>query len=214
LTNAPSGTFSQVSAGRNHTCGLKIDGNLVCWGDDAEGQSTPPSGTFIQVSAGGQHSCGIQTDGTLACWGDDAEGQSTLPSGTFIQVSAGQKHTCGLRTAGILICWGTNTDGQAALPSAPQIITQPASQTVYVRSPLTLSVDVTGVPAPSYRWRKDGIDISGATAADYTVVSSSFDDAGDYDVVVTNTVGSTTSITATVRVVKPSLYIYLPVLIR
>ncbi len=28
----PAGTFSQVSAGGYHTCGLKTDGTLACWG--------------------------------------------------------------------------------------------------------------------------------------------------------------------------------------
>ncbi|PYP95483.1 MAG: hypothetical protein DMD34_06665, partial [Gemmatimonadetes bacterium] len=47
-----------------HTCGLKTDGTVACWGDDYYGQATPPAGTFAQVSAGGSHTCGLKTDGT------------------------------------------------------------------------------------------------------------------------------------------------------
>ena len=67
-----------VSAGRMHTCGIKTDGTVVCWGagltdteDPHFGQSNPPAKTFRQVSAGGYHTCGIKTDRTVACWGDN-----------------------------------------------------------------------------------------------------------------------------------------------
>ena len=49
----PAGTFTQVSAGMYHTCGVRTDGTLACWGNNNSGQATPPGGTFTQVSAGG-----------------------------------------------------------------------------------------------------------------------------------------------------------------
>jgi hypothetical protein len=45
--------FSQVSAGLWHTCGLRSDGTVECWGANDDGESSPPSGAFAQVSAGG-----------------------------------------------------------------------------------------------------------------------------------------------------------------
>ena len=36
-----------------HSCVLSVDGNIVCWGYDHYGQSTPPAGeNFIQISNG------------------------------------------------------------------------------------------------------------------------------------------------------------------
>ena len=65
----PTGEFASVSAGGIHTCGVKTDGSVACWGYDDSGQATPPAGEFASVSAGGSHTCGVMTDGAVACWG-------------------------------------------------------------------------------------------------------------------------------------------------
>ena len=54
---------------RGHTCGVRTDGSLECWGRDHYDQATPPDGEFTSVSAGSTHTCGVRTDGTVACWG-------------------------------------------------------------------------------------------------------------------------------------------------
>jgi len=38
----PSGSFTQISAGALHTCGLRTDGTVACWGNSSNGASTPP----------------------------------------------------------------------------------------------------------------------------------------------------------------------------
>jgi len=99
-----AGDFVQVSGGGFHTCAVKTDGTVACWGRNDYGQATPPSGTFTQVSAGGLHTCGVRTDGTLSCWGWNIYGQTVAPAGTFSQVSAGLWHTCGVKTDGTVAC--------------------------------------------------------------------------------------------------------------
>ena len=59
-------TLPSVSAGGAHTCVVRIDGTLACWGDASFGQAAPPTGTFAAVSAGYDHTCGIQRDGARA----------------------------------------------------------------------------------------------------------------------------------------------------
>ena len=69
-----------VSAGGYHTCGVRNDGTVACWGLGTSGnwpqygdygQSKPPLdlGTVTQVSAGGHHTCAVRSDGAIACWG-------------------------------------------------------------------------------------------------------------------------------------------------
>jgi hypothetical protein len=87
-------------------------------------------------------------------------------------------------------------------PSAPTIAVQPVfPATVIEGSGVTLSVGVTGTPPISYQWRKDGVAISGATNASFTIANPQFADAGVYSVVVSNTLGSATSNGATLTVV-------------
>jgi hypothetical protein len=110
---AQAATPVSISAGYDHTCGVKSDGTVACWGRNTFGQATPPIGSFTQVGAGDGYTCGLKSDATLACWGDNASGQATPPIGSFSQVSAGFPHTCGMRSDGTGVCWGLNIYGQA-----------------------------------------------------------------------------------------------------
>lgn len=37
-----TGSFTAVSAGYWHSCGLRSDGPIVCWGSNDHGEATPP----------------------------------------------------------------------------------------------------------------------------------------------------------------------------
>ena len=86
---------------------------------------------------------------------------------------------------------------------APNILTNPVSQTVNYAAAATFTVAATGVPAPTYQWQHAGTNLPSATGASLTIASAILDDAGAYAVIVTTTAGSVTSSTATLTVNAP-----------
>ena len=81
----------------------------------------------------------------------------------------------------------------------PTIDTQPVSQSVCPGTSVTFTVVPTSTvtPVPAYQWRKGGVAIGGAIGASYTINLVAAGDAGNYDVILTNTCGSVTSSAAT-----------------
>ena len=77
--------------------------------------------------------------------------------------------------------------------AAPTIYTQPASLTVDEGSSATFTVVATGNPAPQYQWRKNGVNIPGATSVTYGISSATQTDAAIYTVYVWNSQGNATS---------------------
>lgn len=86
-----------LAAGSHHTCALKSEGSLHCWGDNFHGQlgdgSRESSSTPVEVTALGtsvvrvamgesaRHTCVVAVDGGLYCWGWNSAGQ--VGDGTF-----------------------------------------------------------------------------------------------------------------------------------
>ena len=99
--------------------------------------------------------------------------------------------------------------GQPLVPVT--ISAQPSPVAVTVGSLASFSVTAAGSGPLSYQWRKDGAVISGATASTYTLASAQLSDAGSYDVVVTNSVGSVTSNAANLSVFLPFSIVTHPV---
>jgi len=140
-----SDTWTHISAGTLHTCGIEA-GKLFCWGYDSRGQLgngsassshvTSPerigsSDSWTHISTGSYHTCGID-DGELFCWGSDFHGKVgngpesssnvTAPeriglSNSWTHIFAGSSHTCGI-DAGELFCWGSDFHGKVGNGSA------------------------------------------------------------------------------------------------
>ena len=91
-----------------------------------------------------------------------------------------------------------------AAPSAPLITAQPVAKTVSSGSTAVFAVAVSGVPAPSYQWRKDGVNVPGGTRATLVVQGATTAAAGAYTVFVNNASGSATSAAGTLTVTNTS----------
>jgi alpha-tubulin suppressor-like RCC1 family protein len=88
-------TFTQLSVGEMHACGVAVGGQGWCWGSNADGQAGPSmigvygpplpvavAGSLLlrEISAGDRHTCAITTSNAAVCWGDNTYGQ--LGNGT------------------------------------------------------------------------------------------------------------------------------------
>ena len=90
-----------------------------------------------------------------------------------------------------------------ASPAPPQITTQPTPQTVPAGSNVTFTVAASGPSPITYQWRKGGTPILAATGISLSLTNVQAGDAANYDVLVTNPVGTTPS-SAAALVVTPA----------
>jgi hypothetical protein len=111
-TEAPAGVYTELSAGAGHTCAIRQDQQVVCWGDDRRGQLDAPEGHFTQVSAVADSTCGLRVDHIPVCWG--AIAGLRPPPGQFVSVTAAGRwgRPCGIRFDGSVKCWGSGTYGE------------------------------------------------------------------------------------------------------
>jgi len=130
-----------ISLGGAHSCVLRADGNVACWGWNLAGQAgfgpevrwLPADVAGVidadEVSAGAAHTC-VRTGGAVRCFGNGTAGE--LGDGMLLdaiepvsvlsaegealsgiaQISAGAAHTCAVTDDGRVLCWGRNDAGQ------------------------------------------------------------------------------------------------------
>ena len=88
----------------------------------------------------------------------------------------------------------------------PSIATQPVSQLLALGQAATFSVVAKGAPPLAYKWSRNNVPISGATAASYTTPAlTQADNGAKYTVSVTNAYGSVGSNAALVSLGNPSI---------
>ena len=130
----------EVCVGESHTCGLRDDGELWCWGDEASAQlgsargddpvPTPrqaqPSRRFASLTCGAAHTCAQEVSGELSCWGANEmsrlialspeiiESPARVPLGNVTAFGTRDVSHCALAT-GLGYCWGANEAGQLGL---------------------------------------------------------------------------------------------------
>ena len=130
--------ITAVKAGHNHTCAVRNDGSISCWGNNSSGQlgngratssgyavsviGLPPS---VAVAPGDSHTCALTRISTVWCWGGNRFGQ--LGNGTLTSSSVpvevrgltgvrslatADVHTCALLIVGSVQCWGNGQNGE------------------------------------------------------------------------------------------------------
>jgi len=96
------GDVMTLDVGVYHSCAIRLDGSVVCWGDD------------------------VASDGYLGCAGCTSQGgtakkfvnttDGTAPVGLAVGISVGEVTTCIVRENGDVFCWGYNSHGELGFP--------------------------------------------------------------------------------------------------
>lgn len=97
VVNGLSGVAKAVETGTAHTCALRNDGSVFCWGSNefnqvGDGTVTPRTAptavsgltaNVLSLHVGGYHTCVLVTGNRPLCWGRDNDGQLGL--GALVQ---------------------------------------------------------------------------------------------------------------------------------
>lgn len=136
----PLSRWLVADGGALHTCGIRRDHSLWCWGRNDFGQlgAQLNGGDFEvnkprqvgadldwdQLAAKASTTCAIKLDHTLWCWGENTNGQigngmmgaavvePTQIPGQWLAASTGTHHTCAIDLEGAMQCWGANDWGE------------------------------------------------------------------------------------------------------
>ena len=135
--------FYSIAAGANHFCAVTWNGDVSCWGSNAQGQAgngtigglvaspamVPGVKKLKALTAGEDFTCANLDTTKVKCWGANDKGQlgsgaTGASSGSAVEVPnlkdsyslvAGANHVCALGwSETALRCWGDNLLGQLA----------------------------------------------------------------------------------------------------
>ena len=129
-----------LTAGLHHTCAVKADGSVYCWGFNefgslGDGSNTdrgaPVQSTIegVEQIAAGAHTCAVDTDRQVYCWGYNQFGavgtggntesvtEPTRVGGlnSVRSIAVGDYHSCAVLADGRVKCWGKNQSGELGI---------------------------------------------------------------------------------------------------
>lgn len=129
----------KIVAGTAHSCGLKKNGTVACWGHNGYGQfgvghtylSQAPEMVLDlsgvkDLASGARHMCALSQGGDVDCWGSNDSGQVGTGAETLLYsrkqrvlglpkavgIVAASAHTCAWTADNVVYCWGFNHAGQ------------------------------------------------------------------------------------------------------
>lgn len=108
--------FLYVDAGKEHTCAIRGDRTIVCWGQDSEGRLNAPPGVFEKLTLGEAHACAWGAGTFPVCWGRNDQGSTEPPPFVLYKaIEAGRRTTCGLTVISTVDCWGEDYHGLVSM---------------------------------------------------------------------------------------------------
>jgi len=129
-----------VALGSGHTCAVRVNGLVMCWGSNSLGElgqgfidiqhvsatQVTDLDDVVGMAAGDNHNCAVRANGGVRCWGRNdfgqiGDGTISVPRssptavnglGLVVTLALGQDHSCARRADGEVRCWGRNDKGQ------------------------------------------------------------------------------------------------------
>ena len=226
---SPDMDWSLPEAGSFHSFSIKVNGGLYAWGANwfgqlGDGQIGAPGSTNdanrlfpSQIATtetwraidASTHSLGMTTDGRIFAWGWNSHGQ----------VGNGNTNN---QTSPVLLSFiaGTNNISTNTTPplntNPPSITQQPMDRVANEGTSVSFSVIATGAPPISYQWYFFSTLISSATnstGTNTTLIVPNVQGGlnnGKYSVVVSNSLGSITSMIATLTITNTNGFVFFP----
>ena len=141
----PPGPYVAVTAGAGFTCGLRLAGDVACWGYFDSGDMHVPLEVLSDVAGNSVIAELIahyqaeyeelrddpNENAALVFWVQLLKylhAYATLtdvPPGRFVTVAAGYTRACGIRPEGTVECWGSDASGFQAPPPIGRLATAP-----------------------------------------------------------------------------------------
>lgn len=124
---APGGKYTLLrhnnGSSRSGWCGIKVGGNISCWGGSYSGPTYIPRGNFDGdyidvVPSEYPHTCMLRADQTIYCDNSD----EAPPKGLFAQiylVGGLEREYCALTVDGLIKCWQANYDSLNRFQNPP-----------------------------------------------------------------------------------------------
>lgn len=226
--SVPPGMTNAVAfaAGTYHSLALRADGTVAAWGSNDYGQTNTPASlsNAVAVSGGAYHSLVLRADGTVSAWGWNNEKQTDVPPGLtgVVAIDAGPYHNVALRPDGTVSAWGNNSWNQTNPPAnlrgavalsagndhnttvigvgKPFFVPMATPIATITGNRIFLRAQFAGEQPLACQWLQDGVPVTAATSAVWTVTATSSSQSGNYQCVGSNTTGVATSMTVYVDI--------------
>ena len=136
------GSWTDLSSGDSHSCGVLSRSEIYCWGGGEFGQIGDGSradryiparvviegnSQFVSIKSGDFHNCALTSEGEVWCWGWNGYGQignggfenAIVPSRVNLgdgqiakKIYTGPVHSCAITETNEGYCWGGNYESQ------------------------------------------------------------------------------------------------------
>jgi hypothetical protein len=128
-------------------------------------------------------------------------------SGLLDEVALYNRALASNEIAGI---YAAGAAGKCINPAVPSVVAQPQGLSAPVGSNASFAVTALGTAPLGYQWDFQGAAITNATNGSFALTNLQVTNAGNYTVVITNSVGSATSVVAALNVLAPPAFVSQP----